>query len=176
MTQKVIILDVAKIDIIVNRTGLAGLEAIVRRGDLFMFSADARTEFKNGAWYQNPKNADLFEAWYEQQDKSGRLVKPDRLTRADRKKYDPNNRRLTKKGGHELWDMSARKFMAENPHYDFEVISGEKDFYKNEIRGTRDPETGKRRKIVNTPFRYTSLKKLMGELVVDPDLDLSKAH
>jgi len=174
MTQKVIILDVAKIDIIVNQTGVAGLDAIVRRGDLFMFGDDARTELRNGAWYQNPKNADLFEAWYELQDKSGRIVKPDRLSRADRKKYDPNNRRLTKKGGHELWDMSARKFMAENPHYDFEVISSDKAFYQNETSRKRDPETGMRRKIVDTPFTYTSLKKLMAELIVDPDLDLSE--
>ncbi|MBG6156736.1 hypothetical protein IWQ52_002847 [Labrenzia sp. EL_159] len=174
MTQKVIILDVAKIDIIVNQTGVAGLDAIVRRGDLFVFGDDARTELRNGAWYKKQENADLFEAWYEQQDKARRIVEPERLTRADRKKYDPNNKRLTEKGGHELWDMSARKFMAENPHYDFEVISSDKDFYKNEIRGTRDPDTGKRRKIVNTPFSYTSLKKLIGELVVDPDLDLSK--
>ncbi|WP_156958559.1 hypothetical protein [Labrenzia sp. DG1229] len=174
--QKVIILDVAKIDIIVNQTGIAGLDAIARRGDLFMFGYDARTELRNGAWYKKQENADLFAAWYEQQDKAGRIVKPDRLTRADRKKYDPNDKRLMKKGGHELWDMSTRKFMDENPHYDIEVMSGERDFYKNEIRGTRDPETGKRRKIVDAPFSYTSLKKLMGKPVVDPDLDLSKEH
>lgn len=174
MTQKVIILDVAKIDIIVNQTGVAGLDAIARRGDLFMFGYDARTELRNGAWYKNQENADLFEAWYEQQDKAGRIVKPERLTGADRKQYDPNKKRLTKKGGHELWDMSARKFMAENPHYDFEVISSDKAFYQNEISRTRDPATGMRRKIINTPFTYTSMKKLMAELIIDPDLNLSK--
>ncbi|MEO1115129.1 MAG: hypothetical protein AAFY05_22465 [Pseudomonadota bacterium] len=174
MTRKVIILDAAKIDIIVNQTGVAGLNAIVRRGDLFMFGDDARTELENGAWYQNPKNADLLETWLKQQEKAGRIVKPKRLVREDRKKYDPNNRRLTEKGGHELWDMSARKFMAENPHFEFEVISSDKAFFQNEIRRKRDPATGMRRKIVDTPFTYTSLKKLMGELIVDPDLNLSK--
>lgn len=97
MKKKVIILDAAKIDIIVNQTGIAGLDAIVRRGDFFMFGEDARTELRNGAWHKNPKNADLFEVWLKRQRKAGRIVKPDRLTRADRRQYDPNKRRLTLK-------------------------------------------------------------------------------
>ena len=50
----------------------------------------------------------------------------------------------------------------------------DKAFHQNEISRTRDPATGVRRKIINTPFTYTSLKKLMAELIIDPDLNLSK--
>lgn len=99
MTQKVIILDVAKIDIIVKQFGIAGLDAVVRRGDLFMLSADAKAEFQNTAWYKKLENKEHFDSWLKRQDKAGRIVEPDRLTRADKKKYDPNKKRVATNSG-----------------------------------------------------------------------------
>lgn len=64
--------------------------------------------------------------------------------------------------------------MKKHPDFDYEIISREKDFFENKNKNIYDPVTKKHAKIVDVPFRYTSVKKLASELVVDPTLNLSR--
>jgi hypothetical protein len=173
MKPKVVVLDVSQVDAIVKYSGFEGLSAVVKRGDYFFFSEDTHTELRNGAWYKGDNRA-AFDTWIADLRQDGRILRVDPVLPDEEDIYDPNGKRHTKRGGAERWDMSARKFMALNPDYDFEVISRDKDFYENRNRAKWNRDAGTHAKIVDTDFRFTTMKKLMGELVVDPDLKLSE--
>ncbi len=174
MKGKVVLLDVAKIDVIVKHAGIQGLDAVLKRGDFLFFSDDAQKELRGGAWYKKAENKELIHDWLRKQRKAGRIVGAEDVIDKEKQKYDPNNRRGTSKGGAELWDMSARKFMAENPDYEYEVISADKKFFENRDKNKWNAEKRDHEKIVDVPFRKTSLKNFMAELVVDPDVNLTK--
>lgn len=178
--EKIIAIDANEISPIMKNLGLDGLIAIAKRGDHFFYSDDFLRELERSTFLQS-KNGKIFEAWIKKQlnppigytpDVS--IVGVDDVLEGEKDTYDPNQKRLTTRGGYETWDMSIRKRMAENPQFDYEVVSREKDFFENKNRQLYDPVTRTHARIVDVPFRYTSMKKLMAEMVVSPDLNLSK--
>ncbi|QFT68000.1 hypothetical protein FIU93_14525 [Labrenzia sp. THAF35] len=178
--EKIVAIDASEISPIMKNFGLEGLIATAKRGDLFFYSNDFEQELERARFFET-KNGTLFRDWIRDQRNPPpgytpdvRIVEIDDVLDEEKNDYDPNRKRLTKKGGFETWDMSIRKRMKKHPDFDYEIISREKDFFENKNKNIYDPVTKKHAKIVDVPFRYTSVKKLASELVVDPTLNLSR--
>ncbi len=180
--EKIVAIDASEISPIMKNLGLEGLIATAKRGDHFFYSNDFELELKRSGFFET-RNGELFEDWIDKQrnpppgytpDVS--IVEIDDVLDREMDTYDPNQKRFTEKGGYETWDMSIRKRMVKHPDFDYEVICREKDFFENKNRDKKkyDPVTRRHAKIVDVPFRYTTVKKLMAEMVVNPDLNLSK--
>lgn len=171
MSTKVILIDASKISLIVKLSGIDGLDALARRGDKFFFSDDASWELDKGGGLSRV-NQIYFEKWLDAQRENKRVATVDSITNEDeRNRFDPNLKQQGNRGGDEIWDMSARKFMAENPDYEFEIISGDGDIFKNTIRTKYGKKT-----IVEQKFKFTSVKKAMSELTYDPTVNLTEAQ
>lgn len=169
MSTKVILVDASKISQIIKLSGVDGLDALVKRGDKFFFSDDARRELNEGGGLSRENQA-RFDTWLDAQDENGRVATVSPITTEDeRDRFDPNMKRLSNRGGDEIWDMSARKFMTENPDFEFEVISDDKDFYKNISRSADGNKP-----IVDQEFEFTSLKKAMVDLTYHPSLHFTE--
>ena len=178
--DKIVAIDANEISPIMKNLGLDGMIAIAKRGDHFFYSKDFEVELNRSGFLNSP-NGKLFGAWIKKQRKPPpgytpdvSVVEIDDVLDDEKDVYDPNRKRGTEKGGYETWDMSIRKRMALHPQFDYEIISREKDFYENKNRNIYDRVTRKRAKIVDVPFRYTTMKKLMAEMVVHPDLSLTR--
>ncbi|WP_305986119.1 hypothetical protein [Roseibium sp. MMSF_3544] len=180
MMETIVAIDASEVGPIMKYLGLDGLITIAKRGDHFFYSKDFEVELERSGFLKSP-NGKLFEAWIKKQRNPPKGYTPDvSIAEIDdvlideMDDYDPNQKRKTKKGGYETWDMSIRKRMALHPQFDYEIISREKDFYENKNRNNFDPVTRKHAKIVDVPFRYTTMKKLMAVMVVHPDLNLTR--
>ncbi len=86
MTEKVIILDVAKIGEILNLSGVEGLNALGLRGTKVFFSSDTQAEFLRSGI--STDNLTDFNDWLEQQNAAGRVLVVDRVNHIDIVDYD----------------------------------------------------------------------------------------
>lgn len=169
MNDTVVLIDVSEISRIMSLAGIEGLNVLAERGDYFFLSEDAHAEMRASKHLRGKKLLD-FESWVEGLKSEMKILDVSSLTDKEKEIYDPKGKRHSRRGGKEIWDMTARKFMDLNPDFDFEVITQDIDFAKNRYRD----ENGKQRMIVDRPFRFWTVKRAMLELVTHPDLDLTK--
>ncbi|MES0811344.1 hypothetical protein ABLO27_17795 [Roseibium sp. SCPC15] len=169
--KKVILLDQAQLGTILKYGGFAALDAIVARGDKFLYVHQSFTGDEDLKKI-NQAQRKAFEAWLKEKRYQGKVLYAGRVNRASReeqKRYDPLGKAGTQGNNNELWDMGARKFMLENNDlYDFEVISRDDDFLDNRV--------GKDHPLKKVPFERLSMKSALSWLMTHPDVELSEVQ
>ncbi|MBG6156711.1 hypothetical protein IWQ48_004178 [Labrenzia sp. EL_13] len=169
--KKVVLLDQAQIGRILKSGGFAALDAVIGRGDKFLFAAQAFQADKDFDKIPESERA-AFKAWLQEKTYAGKVVTVDDIdttSKKEQKGYDPEGRAGRRGTNKELWDMSARKFMLENQDiYDFEVISADHAFLDNRV--------GKHHPLKRIHFERVSMKSLMSWLLVHPNVDLTEAN
>jgi|GEM_PF-1973595 len=163
--EKVVLLDQSQIGAILDHGGFAALDAIVGRGDRFLFVAQAFSGDGDGQKIKLEERK-TFENWLKNKRYAGKVLDVDPVkSPKEQKRYDPRGKAGTRRNNQELWDMGVRKFMLENRGtYDFEVISRDHDFLDNRV--------GRNHPLKRLPFDRVSLKSAMTWLLAHPDVDL----
>ncbi|KZL11705.1 calcium-binding protein [Pseudovibrio sp. Ad26] len=163
--KKVILLDHSQIQTIMKNGGTKALDAIVSRGDKFLYVRGARKEISNTLTGEELND---FDAWLNEKRYAGKVEQVDPVkTDKEKNKFDPDHKRGTQGNNQELWDMGARKFMQDNKdYYDFEVISRDKDFLDNKFNKQTDLE--------RLNFDRVSVKSALTDLLTDPDVDYTQ--
>ncbi|MEM9632973.1 MAG: hypothetical protein AAGA50_16700 [Pseudomonadota bacterium] len=163
--EKVVLLDHARIGTILKHGGFSALDAIVSRGDKFLYVSQVHDK----ELLQNigSDQRDAFAAWLQRKTYKGKVLLVDPVkSERDKNKFDPDQKRLSARGGDELWDMGARKFMLENKsQYDFEVISADKGILDNKFTAQTD--------LTRLQFERVSMKSVMTWVLSHPDVELT---
>ncbi|MES0880519.1 hypothetical protein [Roseibium sp. SCP14] len=163
--EKVVLLDHARVGTILKHGGFSALDAIVSRGDKFLYVPQARKKelFENIGLDQQK----AFASWLKGKTYAGKVLLVDPVkSERDKNKFDPDQKRLSARGGDELWDMGARKFMLENKsQYDFEVISADKGILDNKFTAQTE--------LTRLQFERVSMKSVMTWVLSHPDVELT---
>ncbi|WP_298986383.1 hypothetical protein [uncultured Roseibium sp.] len=170
--KKVILLDQAQLGTILKFGGFKALDAIVARGDRFLYVHQSFTGDEDVNKISRDQR-ELFESWLEKKRYHGNkvldAVRINLASSKEQKRYDPLRKAGTQGNNKELWDMGARKFMLDHAHeYDFEVISADQDFLDNRV--------GKHHPLKKVPFERLSMKSALSWLMTHLDVELSKAQ
>ncbi|MCV0425177.1 MAG: hypothetical protein K5905_06875, partial [Roseibium sp.] len=169
--KKVILLDQAQLGTILKFGGFKALDAIVARGDRFLYVHQSFTGDEDVKKISRDQRFS-FENWLREKRYQGKVldaVPINSASRQEQKRYDPLRKAGTQGNNRELWNMGARKFMLDHAHeYDFEVISADQDFLDNRV--------GKRHPLKKVPFERLSIKSALSWLMTHPDVELSEAQ
>ncbi|QFS98687.1 hypothetical protein FIV06_14765 [Labrenzia sp. THAF191b] len=110
-----------------------------------------------------------FDGWLKKRTYNNKILTASEVkSERAKKKFDPDNRRNSSRGGYEGWDMDVRQFMLNRNNrekYDFLVISADGAFLDNKFNADNALERMK--------FRRMSFKSLMISMLTHPDVPLT---